>query len=148
MPPLSLREAAEQAGVSKSTIFRAVQRGRLSAPRDHDGNFAIDPAELFRVYPPPGERPLPSLVPRNTGGQSAPSAEAVELRIRHAQLDAELRAIRSLLEAEKERASEFKAERDRWRAQAERLVLAPPVERPVSTPRIRASGWFGWRRAS
>lgn len=147
MPPLSLREAAEQAGVSKSTIFRAVQAGRLSAPRDDDGNFAIDASELFRVYPPKGERPV-SLVPVRREAQSAPGDDAVELRIRHAQIDAELRAIRSLLEAEKERSQEFRAERDRWRAQAERLVLAPPVERPVSTPRIRASGWFGWRRAS
>ncbi len=50
MATFSLREAAEQAGTSKSTIFRAIKGGRLSAARTDDGGFAIDPAELFRVY--------------------------------------------------------------------------------------------------
>src|SRR3954447_24895228 len=49
---LSLRSAAVQAGVSKTTIVRAIRAGRLSAPRNDDGGYAIDPAELFRVYPP------------------------------------------------------------------------------------------------
>jgi hypothetical protein len=53
MLTLSLQQAANQAGVSKSTIFRAIRSGRLlSAPRDDDGNFAIQVAELHRVYPP------------------------------------------------------------------------------------------------
>ncbi len=53
--PLCLREAAEQAGTSKSTIWRAIKSGRMSATRTDDGGFAIDPAELFRAFPP--ERP-------------------------------------------------------------------------------------------
>ena len=58
MASLSLREAAEQAGTSKSTIWRAIRAGRLSATRTDDGGFAIDPAELFRVFEPqrPEER--------------------------------------------------------------------------------------------
>src|SRR4051794_7228828 len=48
---LSLRDAAREAGVSKTTIIRAIRSGRLSAPRNDDGGYAIDPAELFRVYP-------------------------------------------------------------------------------------------------
>ncbi len=55
MASLSLREAAEQAGTSKSTIWRAIKSGRMSATRTDDGGFAIDPAELFRAFPP--ERP-------------------------------------------------------------------------------------------
>jgi excisionase family DNA binding protein len=51
MAELSLREAAQQAGTSKSTILRAVKAGRLSATRDDDGGYRIDPAELHRVYP-------------------------------------------------------------------------------------------------
>ena len=50
MTSLSLREAAEQAGTSKSTIWRAVKSGRLSATRTDDSAFAIDPSEsLSRV---------------------------------------------------------------------------------------------------
>lgn len=52
MTQLSLREAAQQARTSKSTILRAIQKGCLSATRTDDGGYAIQPAELFRVYPP------------------------------------------------------------------------------------------------
>ena len=59
MASLSLLEAAEQAGSSKGTIWRAIKSGRMSVTRLDDGGFAIDPAELFRVFQP--ERPSKGL---------------------------------------------------------------------------------------
>ncbi len=53
---LSLSKAAKETGVSKSVISRAISSGRLSATRQEDGSFAIDPIELFRVYPPASTR--------------------------------------------------------------------------------------------
>lgn len=48
---VSLSEAARLAGVSKSTIFKAIKRGVLSASRDPaNGQWAINVAELERVY--------------------------------------------------------------------------------------------------
>src|SRR3954453_462 len=47
---LSLREAAELAGTSKSSILRAVKTGRLSATRNDQGEFKVDPAEVARAY--------------------------------------------------------------------------------------------------
>ena len=60
MAVLSLQEAAEQTETSKVDIWRAIQAGRLLAQRTGDGGFAIDPAELFRVFEPqrPDERPM------------------------------------------------------------------------------------------
>ena len=59
MAILSLREAAEQAGTSKVDIWRAIRAGELAAKRTDDGDFAIDTAELFRVFetaaPPAGQ---------------------------------------------------------------------------------------------
>ncbi|WP_156964657.1 hypothetical protein [Methylocapsa aurea] len=52
MTSLSLREAARETGVSKSTILRAIQSGRLAAPKNDEGGYAIDPAELFKAYQP------------------------------------------------------------------------------------------------
>ena len=43
MTTFSLREAAEQAGTSKSTIWQLIKSGRMSAARTDDGGFAIDP---------------------------------------------------------------------------------------------------------
>src|SRR3954452_13431580 len=54
---LNLREAAEQAGTSKTSIFRAIKSGRLSATRDDQGGVQIDPAELARAFPPKPLRP-------------------------------------------------------------------------------------------
>ena len=50
MGSLSLGEAAEKARTSKVDIWRAIREGRLSAQRTYGGGFAIDPAELFRVF--------------------------------------------------------------------------------------------------
>ena len=49
---LTLGEAARQVTVTKSTLHRAIHDGRLSANRDDQGHYQIDPAELFRVFEP------------------------------------------------------------------------------------------------
>jgi excisionase family DNA binding protein len=49
---LSIRDAARQTGVSRSAIFRAIKTGKISAPRRENGDYAIDPSELFRVFDP------------------------------------------------------------------------------------------------
>lgn len=54
MAELSLSQAAKQAGKSKSTIGRAIESGRLSARKNQDGTFSIDPSELFRAFPKGG----------------------------------------------------------------------------------------------
>jgi len=74
MAELTLREAAKQVGVSRATIYRAVQEGRLSATvRPHDGQKVVDTAELLRVFG--------SLKPRQaeTASETAPRPEVLEL---------------------------------------------------------------------
>lgn len=46
----SVSRAARETGLSKSTISRAIKSGRISAAKQHDGSYLIEPAELFRVY--------------------------------------------------------------------------------------------------
>jgi hypothetical protein len=50
----TLGQAAKETGLSKTAISRAVKSGRLSATRSDQGEYQIDPAELFRVYPATG----------------------------------------------------------------------------------------------
>src|SRR4051794_18700397 len=50
MPPMSARTAAELTGKDRSTILRAIETGRLSASKNDQGHYLIDPAELERVY--------------------------------------------------------------------------------------------------
>lgn len=153
MATLSLREAAEQCGVSKSTVFRAIRAGRLSAPRNDLGEFEIDPAELFRVYPPKtaesdacaDARDVPAHAETHSAGREAPDPDTVELRIRNAALEAELRGLREMAE-------ELRRARDQWQQQAERASLslaAPkPIEVIIPTPApVAPRPWWPFRRA-
>jgi hypothetical protein len=149
MAKFSLREAAEQAGKSKSTIFRAIKSGRLSAAKTDDGGFAIDASELFRVYPPVKGAVAPQRCVERSVGQDATAAErnatAHEAAIRMAELEVELRLLRDLLDEVKssrddmrQERDQLRAERDDWRGRAERLLTdqrAKPRPTGASAPR-------------
>lgn len=47
---LTLKEAAKETGLTRATIYKAIQRGRLLAIKDNSGIIKIDPAELTKVY--------------------------------------------------------------------------------------------------
>lgn len=49
---LSLKQAAEQVGRDRTTLLRAIKTGDLTATKDQGGQWWIEPAELFRRYPP------------------------------------------------------------------------------------------------
>lgn len=109
----SMGEAARQAGVSKATIHRAIKAGKLSAAKKDDGSYMIDPAELFRAYPSVKQAGTVTARRPVTPHEIAP--ETPDMTRENAML--------------RERISELKEERDAWRHQAERLLLAAPAER-------------------
>src|SRR4051794_38758819 len=59
---------AKQSCVRETGCNRA---GRLSAARTADGGFAIDPAELFRAYPPKAADVAPESTTDRSVGRSA-----------------------------------------------------------------------------
>jgi hypothetical protein len=100
MAVLSLREAAELARTSKVDIWRAIRSGLLPAQRTHDGDFAIDSAELFRVFETqrPEQRsteqdPTASPEPRPEPGATPDTAAANDMTVAFAALGAELREL-------------------------------------------------------
>ena len=48
---MTLNEAAKSCRKAKGTVLKAIKEGRLSAPKDADGRYKIDPSELHRVFP-------------------------------------------------------------------------------------------------
>lgn len=46
----TLTDAAKLTRLNKSTLFRAIKAGRLSARRDEGGAYKVDASELARVY--------------------------------------------------------------------------------------------------
>jgi hypothetical protein len=52
---LTVSQAAKEVGITRGGLWKAINDGRLSATKNNKGQFCIDPAELFRVYPPVDE---------------------------------------------------------------------------------------------
>jgi len=49
---MTLREASQSVGRNKSTVFRAIQDGKLKAHRSENGLIFIDSTDLLTTFPP------------------------------------------------------------------------------------------------
>ena len=131
---LTLGEAAKEIGKSKGTLSKALKSGKLSAERNKDGSFAIDPAELFRVFPKQLETELNEQLetPSETHGN------AFEI----GRLQAELEVTRRETELLRETLADLRSDRDAWRQQAERQTILLHDRRDKEA----TSGRTGWLR--
>jgi hypothetical protein len=129
----SLKQAADAVGRGKPAILKAIKSGRISAKKDDNGQWQIDPAELHRVYPvtatgnssdtAPGER---QETPENSG--IGPDIQS--LRERLAEKDAMI--------------ADLRTERDRLLGIVE--TQAQQVRRQLTDQRPhRRSFWRFWR---
>jgi len=95
---LTLRQAAELSGTSRSTIHRALKSGKLSGGRLEDGAWDIDPSELARVFPwdviEPVQRDAAGQERNSSGEREAVLAVRVEM-LEH-QLDRERDTVEDL----------------------------------------------------
>lgn len=117
----TLSEAAKQAKVAKSTISRAIEKGRLSVRKDDLGRFHIDASELFRVFSPKKRDTMETQ-------QVEPSATATGAEIEH---------LRAILVMTRDQIEDIKADRDHWRNQAIQLAI-------THVPPQKERSW--WRR--
>jgi hypothetical protein len=108
----TLGTAAVACGVSKSTVHRAIKSGKISAQRHPDGSYTIDPAEMHRVFPPLSSVPKLGSV-EQTLERSVTPADTVELAIRNASLEAQLKGLQELLGVYKGQVDDLRSERDR-----------------------------------
>lgn len=127
---LNLRTAAQQAGVSKSTILRAVKSGRLSASRTADMGYDIEPAELFRVYPP--QRSNADAMGQDATSASNTGATVTPPGAPAAALEAEIAGLREILRRADASADELRQDRDKWRNMAEQAQRLLTDQRPRS----------------
>lgn len=131
---LTLGQAAKETGVSKGTLSKAVKSGKLSAERNDDGSFAIDPAELFRVFPKQSETV--------TGERLETPDRVAETPLENMRLEVELEAVRKEATILRETLDDLRSDRDAWRQQAERqsLLLEDRRRKEVGATQ---SGWLG-----
>jgi hypothetical protein len=159
---IGLSEAAAATGVNRSTIYRAWKAGRLSATRTETGQIEVEPAELFRVFPP--------IAPQRGAHEAAPYGATddggTDNTLHDSALEREVQQLRDALAAMREDRNATRIDRDAWRdlarkegderrELAQRLALAAPIAAPgpVATPaeaeprRSWLRWWFGWRAA-
>lgn len=116
----TLGQAATATGKSKSTIQRAIENGKISGSKDNNGHYALDPAELHRVYPPVAPSTVAQPVPSNdTQRQNATvehprNSEILEEKIKNR--DEKIAFYESQID-------ELKVERNDWKEQAQRLAI-------------------------
>lgn len=49
---LSLLQAANQVGMTKVGLYKAIKKGTISGQKNDQGQWEVDASELFRVYKP------------------------------------------------------------------------------------------------
>jgi len=132
MPKLSPREAVKVFQVSRATLTKAIQDGKISADKTDAGHWQIDAAELARLYQsrPTGKpiyRSKPDHVSRIEPDQKPPLEDALELRLARAEV---------ALEAEREKNALLQRNLDDLR----RMLPAPDA--PAGPDRRRR--WWPW----
>lgn len=90
----TLGEAAKATGISKASISRAINSGRISAIKRDDGSFSIEPVELHRVYPPKSAAPVPETALGTLRNGEADTRNGSDSNVLQARLDAALEQLR------------------------------------------------------
>jgi len=126
---LTLRQAAELSGTSRSTIHRALKSGKLSGGRLEDGAWDIDPSELARVFPWDVTEP----VQRDATGQERNSSGE-----REAVLAVRVEMLEHQLDRERDTIEDLRKRLDR--AEDRILALSAPAAEPVRQGRTGSDG--------
>ena len=132
---IGMTEAAKLTGKQRQTIHKAIKEGRISAIRSEAGEWRIDPAELFRVYPPL------STVNDNQSAQVDAGLQRVD-----SGLQREVELLRERIREKDDIISDLREDRDHWRQQATALLTdqrpKPPAEQPATGFWARLGRWM------
>ena len=110
----TLGTAAKACGVGRTTILRAIKTGKISALKDDKGNYAIDPAELHRVFPP--------VAPEQIKEQQMERYATGNGTVGTAVLLAKIEGLEALLDRERETVTDLRRRLDDEAAERRRLT--------------------------
>ncbi|WP_282029919.1 hypothetical protein [Paracoccus marcusii] len=133
---MTLNEAAKSCRKAKGTVLKAIKEGRLSAPKDTQGRYEIDPSELHRVFPLTATDQLekPTLPPDTDH----------ENRIEIERLRAELKAANTLSENMAETVADLRERLDREGEERRKLTAMLTDQRAGQGAK---RGFFGLLRS-
>jgi chromosome segregation ATPase len=123
----TLGEAARATGKSKAAISQAIANNKISATKDANGRYQIDPAELHRLYP------MQKTIPNER-----------EHLLTHTQT-AEIERLKATVEGLERLCQQIEGERDSLREQNTRLTALLTNQREQTAPAKRRWWSFGTR---
>ena len=127
----SLKQAADAVGRGKPAVLKAIKAGRISAHKNENGEWQIDPAELHRATIHPGT------------GSGTTTGERKETPNETSGVAREIEMLRERLAEKDELIGDLREDRNRWRAQAEQATQLLTDQRPAPQPGARRGWW--WR---
>lgn len=124
---LSAREASKETGKAITTITRAIETGRMSATGGKGVPYDIDPAELFRVFPPK------SSVESSATSQKLHNATPESVAATGV-LDLEIKMLRDMLVREQDTVADLRARLDAESEERRKLmaILTDQRTQPVA----------------
>lgn len=108
----TLNEAAKETGRSKGTISKALNNGKLSYVSKTKSGYQIEPAELFRVFPPKQDK-----------SSNQVQLETQKETTKNTELEHQIELLKKDLEHIREKADTLEDDRNHWRKQAETVTL-------------------------
>jgi len=119
----TLGTAAKATGRSKTTIQRAIASGKISAVKNDNGSYSIDPAELHRVFHVTASRD------NDKTEYEHPERLLLKLEILETERERERAQMQAALD-------DLRSDRDAWKQQATALLTAPVEKR---------RRWWQWK---
>lgn len=135
---LSLTQAAEETGKSKSVLSKALKSGKLSHNGKDESGYKIDPAELFRVFPKNSKNAEKNTQKERSRTPESPIENALKIKELELKLESEIKEKIFY----KEQFSKMETERDDWKTQAQTLLLKSP-EKPTQERKSFFSRFVG-----
>ena len=119
----TLGTASKATGKSKATVLRSIRSGKISAEKDANGVWRIEPSELHRVYP---ETPIEPVSESGSDALVNPSKhlETPLLEERLASAQKEIAHLEAQVEDLKGQREQLRADMEAWRSAATQKRLA------------------------
>src|SRR4051794_10489336 len=134
----SLAQAAKAVGRDRSTLLRMIKIGRLSATRDEaSGAWAIEPAELHRVYPPADP---------HAENQDDAQARIPDSTAKTDALQARLDAATDAIRIRDEVIADLRQDRDRAHEERRQVQARLDALLTDQRPTVPARRWWRWWR--
>ena len=149
---LTQTEAARAVGLTRTSIWRAIRKGKLSTERAEDGSVRIDASELLRLFPDANLERARVLAPDSAANAPERANANAELTSLRALVD-ELKADKIHLRAEAERAAAERVQlaEERTRLSAERAQLLAMLREQAEQVRlltdarpVQKKPWWRW----